>query len=91
MIAFGKQRLKFEKVHISNFRNDWIVGVDTKPFYEEFVKPDEQKSIEQIYYIQFEGEPGRQLIVALHKKSRTWLFSLRALRSSVASALKMGH
>jgi hypothetical protein len=25
------------------------------------------------------------------KKSRTWLFSLRALRSSVASALKMGH
>ena len=28
---------------------------------------------------------------ALHKKSRTWLFSLRALRISVASALKMGH
>lgn len=68
MIAFGKHRLKFDKVHISNFRNDWIVGVDTEPFSEELVKPDEQKSIEQIYYIQFEGEPGRQLIVTKLKK-----------------------
>jgi hypothetical protein len=31
------------------------------------------------------------LNTALHKKSQTWLFSLRALRISVAFALKMGH
>lgn len=68
MIAFGKYRLKFDKVHVSNFRTDWIVGVDTKPFSEEFVRPDEQRAIEQIYYIQFVGEPDRQLIVTKLKK-----------------------
>lgn len=71
MIAFGKHRLKFERVHISNFKNDWIVGVDKEPFSGEFVKPDEHRVIEQVYYVQFEGEPGRQLIVTKWKKERS--------------------
>jgi hypothetical protein len=70
MIAFGKHRLKFERLHISNFKTDWIVGVDKQPFSEEFVKPDQQKLVEQVYYVQFEGEPGRQLIVTKPKKQR---------------------
>jgi hypothetical protein len=68
MIAFGKYRLKFERLHISNFKTDWIVGVDKRPFSEEFVKPDEQKLTEQVYYLRFEGEPGRQLIVTKRKR-----------------------
>lgn len=70
MIAFGKHRLKFERLHISNFKNDWIVGVDKQPFSEEFVKPDEQRLIEQVYYVQFEGEPGRQISFTKWKKQR---------------------
>lgn len=71
LIAFGKHRLKFDRVHISNFKCDWIVGVDKEPFSEEFVKPDEQRVIEQVYYVRFEGEPGRQLIVTKWKKRRS--------------------
>jgi hypothetical protein len=70
-IAFGKYRLEFERVHVSNFKNDWIIGVDNEPFSEEFVKPDEQRRVEQIYYVQFEGEPGRQLIVTKWKKQHS--------------------
>lgn len=71
MITFGKYRLTFERVHNSNFTVDWIVGVDKEPFSEEFVKPDEQRVVEQVYYVRFEGEPDRQLIVTKWKKQRS--------------------
>ena len=67
LITFGKHKLEFSKIHISNFSVDWIVGVDTKPFSEEFVEPEDAKVTERVYYIQFEGEPGRQLVVTIKK------------------------
>ena len=70
MITFGKHRLEFDRVHISNFRVDWTVGVDKEPFSKEFVKPDEQRVVEQVYYLVFEGEPDRQLTVTKWKKQR---------------------
>ena len=67
-IKFGKHKLTFENVHISNFKTDWTVGVDKKPFSEEFVNPDEKRAIEQVYYLKFEGEPGRLFVVTKFKK-----------------------
>jgi hypothetical protein len=69
MITFGKHRLEFEDVHISNFRVDWMVGVDTEPFSEENIVADEKRPIQQLYYIVFEGEPNRQLTVTKWKRS----------------------
>jgi hypothetical protein len=62
-ISFGKHNLVFSDLHISNFSVDWTVGVDTKPYSEEFVKPEEAKTTKSLYYIKFEGEPGRLLTV----------------------------
>jgi hypothetical protein len=42
--------------------------VDKRPFSEEFVKPEEQSEIEQVYYVKFEGEPGTQIAVIKWKK-----------------------
>jgi len=67
LITFGKYRLEFSDIHISNFSVDWTVGVDTKPFSEEFVKPEEAKTTELAYYIKFEGEPGRVFVVTKKK------------------------
>jgi hypothetical protein len=67
-IEFGKYKLNFPRIHFSNFKNDWIVGVDNKPFSEELVKPEEQRLIDQISYIQFQGEPDRQLVIRRWKK-----------------------
>jgi hypothetical protein len=65
-----RQRFAPLREKSSNFNTDWIIGVDKQPFSEKFVKPDQQNLIEQVYYIQFEGEPGRQLIVTKLKKQR---------------------
>ena len=68
IVAFGKHKLEFERVHISNFKVDWIVGVDSRPFSEEFVRAEDQRRVEQVYYLKFDGEPGRQLVVTKWKK-----------------------
>src|SRR6185312_15697581 len=47
MIMFGGYRLKFERVHISNFTVDWIVGIDKEPFSEDLVPPGEKRAIRQ--------------------------------------------
>ena len=68
LIAFGKYRLKFSEVHISNFTEDWIVGVGKKPFSDEFVKAEDAKTTKRAYYIQLEGgEPSRQLVITEKK------------------------
>jgi hypothetical protein len=68
LITFGKHRLEFSKIHISKFNQDWIVGVDKKPFSEEFVKPEEAKITKRVYYIQFEGSGlGTQLVITEKK------------------------
>src|SRR5436189_448826 len=50
-IAFGKYQLDFSQIYISKFRTDWIVGVDTKPFSDENVEPEEVDKTELAGYI----------------------------------------
>jgi hypothetical protein len=70
LIAFGKYKLKFPEIPIANFNEDWIVGVDEKPFSEEFVKREEMRMTSIAYYIQFQGgEPERQIVIT-RKKAR---------------------
>jgi hypothetical protein len=71
LVTFGKYQLEFLKLHVSNFREDWVVGVDEKPFSPDFVNPEDASITKRVYYIQFEGsEPGRQLIIAEKKAQR---------------------
>jgi hypothetical protein len=58
IITFGKHKLDFSRIHISNFGLVWTVGVDKKPYSEEFVEPEEAKAIKQVYYIKFTGGKG---------------------------------
>ena len=68
LITLGKHRLKFPEVHISNFNTDWIVGIDKEPFSDEFVNPEESKSVKRVYYIQFLGKGlVRQLVMKEYK------------------------
>jgi len=55
LITFRKHRLEFSDIHISKFDTTWVVGIDKKPFSEEFATTDEAKTIKRLYYIQFEG------------------------------------
>ncbi|GIU83223.1 MAG: hypothetical protein KatS3mg006_2287 [Pyrinomonadaceae bacterium] len=70
LISFGKYKLKFSEIHISKFDQNWTVGIDKKPFSEEFVKPEEAKTTKRVYYIQFGGSGliSTQLVV-IEKKT----------------------
>lgn len=68
LITFGKYKLEFSKIPISKFNEDWIVGVDKKPFSEEYVKPEEMESIKRVYYIQFLGKSEVTQLVVKEKK-----------------------
>lgn len=63
LITFGKHKLAFSKIHLSKFTVDWIVGIDRKPFSEEFARAEDEKNVKRIYYIHFKGEPETQLVV----------------------------
>ncbi len=70
LITFGKYKLKFSEIHISNFNENWVVGVDKKPFSDEFVKPEEAKTTKRAYYIQFEGIGLVRQLVITEKKAK---------------------
>ncbi len=57
-ITLGKHKLDFSKIHISNFNSVWTVGIDKKPFSEEFVTPEESITVKQVYYIKFSDGNG---------------------------------
>lgn len=68
LITFEKYKLEFPEIHISKFNQNWIVGIDNKPFSDEFVKPEEAKITKRAYYIQFEGNGiGSQLVITEKK------------------------
>ncbi len=67
LIEFGKYRLRFPDIHISNFTEDWVVGVDRKPFSDEYVKPEDAKGTNRAYYIRFEGSDPNRLLVITEK------------------------
>jgi hypothetical protein len=68
LITFGKYKLEFARVHSLAFKADWIVGIDKKPFSEEFISPEEAKTAKRVYYIKFSGEPGTRLIIMEQNK-----------------------
>src|SRR3712207_3678843 len=64
LITFGKYKLEFLRIHISKFTEDWIVGVDKKPFSDELISPERAKTVKRIYYIEFKGKGiGTYLVV----------------------------
>ena len=69
LIAFGKYRLDFPKIHVSKFGQPWTVGIDKKPYSVEFVPPSEAATTISAYYIQFLGGHGTQLIITEKKAS----------------------
>jgi hypothetical protein len=52
-ITFGKHKLDFSEIHISNFDTVWIVGVDKKPFSNVNSYLVERKTTKSINYIVF--------------------------------------
>ena len=63
LITFGKHRLAFSPIRVSKFNESWIVGIDKKPFSEEFATAEEAKNIKRIYYKQLTGEGAQTLLV----------------------------
>jgi hypothetical protein len=63
LITFGKHRLEFADVDIAGFAEDWIVGVDTKPYSSLTLTEEEAKKTKQLYYIRFLGGHGTVLTV----------------------------
>jgi hypothetical protein len=68
LITFGKFQLEFSRLHISAFRTDWIVGVDKKPFSEEFVRREEMKETRRVYYIIFQSQSGLDTRLVIKEK-----------------------
>lgn len=68
LVTFGKYRLEFSEIHTSKFSEDWIVGIDKKPFSEEFVTREEAKTARRVYYIEFEGNDIGTRMVVIEKK-----------------------
>jgi hypothetical protein len=64
----GGYDLFFNSVHPSKFSTDWIVGVDKKPFDQEYVTPKEARKLKLIYYLQFVSQQGddTRLVVKVH-------------------------
>lgn len=69
LITFGKQKLWFPDIHISKFNTDWIVGIDKKPYSDEFIRPEEAKITKRVYYIQFLGVGLVTQMVVTEKKN----------------------
>lgn len=61
--------LVFDQVYLSKFDTDWIVGVDNKPFDQEYIEPKEARKLKLIYYLQFVPRRGDEtrMVVKVHK------------------------
>lgn len=70
LFTLGKYKLEFSEIHISNFDTKWIVGVDEKPYSEDFISSSQAKTAKRVYYIKFQGSIGldRTLTVVQKKK-----------------------
>jgi hypothetical protein len=54
----GKYDLFFDQVAVSSFAVDWIIGVDHKPFKQEYVEPEAVDKLRLLYYITFVPRDG---------------------------------
>lgn len=66
-VVFDKYDLDFFELDRSLFDEEWIIGVDTKPFSEEFVRREEQKGAKLAYYIRFSESP---MLVTINRKKQ---------------------
>lgn len=68
-ILSGDYDLIFDPVYQSKFNTDWIVGVDKKPFDQEYVSLKEARRLKSIYYLQFVSHEGddTRLVVKVRK------------------------
>lgn len=55
LIVLGKYKLEFPAIHHSKFSEDWVVGVDKKPFSDEIGWLVETKTARRVHYIRFTG------------------------------------
>jgi hypothetical protein len=55
LITFGKYKLDFPNIHNSKFEEDWVVGIDKKPFSDEIGWNIKSKTVKRVYYIKFTG------------------------------------
>jgi hypothetical protein len=69
----GKYNLFFDQVAVSSFDVDWIVGIDHKPFKQEYVEPEQVDKLKLLYYISFvpKDADGARLVVKVPKHQRT--------------------
>lgn len=65
----GKYNLFFDHVALSSFDVDWIIGVDHKPFKQEYVEPETADKLRLLYYISFvpKDADGTRLVVKVYK------------------------
>lgn len=71
-VVIGTENLDFSKVHISKFDNEWIIGIDRKPFSEEFADGTDMTKVKLIYYILFQSKRGldTQLISVIREREK---------------------
>jgi hypothetical protein len=63
-VVFGKYKLWFPEVNILAFQEDWTIGVDTPPFSEDLVPPDEASKTKKVWYIKLQGDDiGRTIVM----------------------------
>ncbi|HEX8368489.1 MAG TPA: hypothetical protein VF604_08105 [Pyrinomonadaceae bacterium] len=67
LITLGKYKLEFSEIRISKFEEDWIVGIDKKPFSEEIAYLIDKKTVKRVYYIHFAGSAIETGVVVQEK------------------------
>lgn len=69
-IFFGKHNILFEPIYLSKFETDWVVGIDHKPFDQEYVNRKDAPYVKRIYYLRFVSGTGddTQLVLKIMKK-----------------------
>jgi len=68
LVTVGKYKLIFSEIHNSKFDQDWTIGIDRKPFSDEFVSSEEAETTTNVYYIRFQGMGlGTQLLIKVSK------------------------
>lgn len=67
LIILGKYKLEFPQIHNSKFEEDWVVGIDNKPFSEENADLVKIKTVKRVYYINFVGSALETRLVVMDK------------------------
>lgn len=69
LIILGKYKLEFPQIRISKFEENWVVGIDNKPFSEEIGYLVKTNTVKRVYYIHFVGSALETGLVVMDKKT----------------------